>query len=333
MIFMQSLSFKAVIDRHEKKITIEILDQTKLPHQEKWITIHDEIEMIEAIKSLRVRGAPLIGIAASFMIAKLSYTNLSKEKLLVIANELYEARPTAVNLMICVDRMKKIIQSSGNLIDEAIHIFQEDVALCQQIAEHGSSLIEDGDQILTHCNTGGLATAGIGTAIGILNHAHLCGKKFHVYIDETRPLLQGGRLTAWELNKLGIDCTLITDSMAAFLMSQGKINKAIVGSDRIAINGDFANKIGTYSVAVNCHYHQIPFIVAAPYTTIDFHCPSGRDIPIEERNGEEVRSTWAPKNTHVYNPAFDITPATLTTYWVLDTGIYNQKTITEATKF
>ena len=225
--------------------------------------------------------------------------------------------------------------SMQKTIDLAVKIFNEDVTLCDQIAENGAALIEDGDQILTHCNTGGLATAGVGTALGVIRKAHAQGKKIHVYIDETRPLLQGGRLTAWELQKLNIPCTLITDSMAAHLMSLKKINKAIVGSDRIAINGDFANKIGTYSVAVNCSYHQIPFYVAAPYTTVDPKCQHGGEIPIEQRPANEVlgasgsfgKVLWAPIGVQVYNPAFDVTPAKLVTNWILDKAAYSKKDI------
>lgn len=333
---LKSLALEADISL--EKIQIRLLDQTLLPHQEKWLSIETNQQMIEAIKVLRVRGAPLIGVAASLMIAKLATEKNQPLQLLTYAKNLYEARPTAVNLMICVDRMTKLIQNSFSIeqtVDLAVQIFEEDVQLCEKIATHGAALIQDGDQILTHCNTGGLATAGIGTALGVIRKAYEQGKKIHVYIDETRPLLQGGRLTAWELQKLNIPCTLITDNMAAHLMSLKKINKAIVGSDRIAINGDFANKIGTYSVAVNCHYHEIPFYVAAPYTTVDTACLSGEQIPIEQRAAEEVLGVkghfgeviWAPQNIKVYNPAFDITPAKLVQAWILDRGAYKKSDI------
>lgn len=333
---LKSLALEADISL--EKIQIRLLDQTLLPHQEKWLSIETNQQMIEAIKALRVRGAPLIGVAASLMIAKLATERNQPSQLLASAKDLYEARPTAVNLMICVDRMTKLIQNSFSIegaVDLAVQIFEEDVQLCEKIATHGAALIQDGDQILTHCNTGGLATAGVGTALGVIRKAHEQGKKIHVYIDETRPLLQGGRLTAWELQKLNISCTLITDNMAAHLMSLKKINKAIVGSDRIAINGDFANKIGTYSVAVNCHYHEIPFYVAAPYTTVDTSCLSGEQIPIEQRAAEEVLGVkghfgeviWAPKNIKVYNPAFDVTPAKLVQAWILDRGAYKKSDI------
>jgi len=310
----------------------EILDQTLLPHEEKWIVIESTEQMIEAIKMLRVRGAPLIGVAAALQVAQAALQGFTKTELLKKAQALYEARPTAVNLMNCIDRMKTVIESGADknkILQTAVEIFNEDVKLCDRIASFGAELIKDGDQILTHCNTGGLATVGVGTALGVIQKAHQQGKKIHVWVDETRPLTQGGRLTTWELHKLKIPFTLITDNMAAHLMSEGKINKAIVGSDRIAQNGDFANKIGTYSVAVNCKFHNIPFYVAAPFTTVDFHCASGKDIPIEQRAASEVISTWALKEANVYNPSFDVTPATLTTGWIMDTGVYTQKDIAQ----
>ena len=336
MIQLRSMALES--DISDQNISIRLMDQTLLPANEKWIQIEDTKQMIEAIKALRVRGAPLIGVAASLMIAKLAASGMPPKELLVHAKNLFEARPTAVNLMICVDRMTKKITSDYSakvIIDLAVEIFNEDVLLCEKISLNGAALIKDGDQILTHCNTGGLATAGIGTALGVIRKAFEQGKNIHVYIDETRPLLQGGRLTAWELKKLNIPCTLITDNMAAQLMSLKKITKAIVGSDRIATNGDFANKIGTYSVAVNCFYHNIPFYVAAPYTTVDIHCSHGDQIPIEQRSSAEVTGvsgsfgdvTWAPEGISVYNPAFDVTPAKLVTNWILDTATYDKKNI------
>jgi methylthioribose-1-phosphate isomerase len=334
VINLESLALAAEIDSNH--FNLLLLDQTLLPHQETWIEIKTNEQMIEAIKSLRVRGAPLIGVAASLMIAKLAFEKTSQAELLKKSRELFEARPTAVNLMNCVDRMTNLIRDNFDtelIIDLAVKIFNEDVELCEKMAMNGAQLLHDGDQILTHCNTGGLATAGVGTALGVIRRAHEHGKKIHVYVDETRPLLQGGRLTAWELKKLNIPFTLITDNMAAHLMSLGKITKAIVGSDRIAVNGDFANKIGTYSVAVNCHYHRIPFYVAAPYTTVDPHCADGSQIPIEQRKKEEVQGysdlQWAPKDIQVYNPSFDVTPHQLVSAWVLDKGVYYKKDIEE----
>ena len=332
MIKLRSLALQA--DIGESQFSLRLLDQTLLPHQEKWLSIETNAQMIEAIKALRVRGAPLIGVAASLMVGKLAVERTEKAALLVAAQELYEARPTAVNLMICIDRMTAVIKNAftpDKVRDLSVQIFEEDVELCNKMAANGAELIQDGDQILTHCNTGGLATAGVGTALGVIRKAHEQGKKIHVFIDETRPLLQGGRLTAWELQKLGIPCTLITDSMAAHLMSLKKITKAIVGSDRIAVNGDFANKIGTYSVAVNCHYHHIPFYVAAPYTTVDPKCKIGTEIPIEQRNKKEVQGfgelLWAPLDVQVYNPSFDVTPSKLVSAWILDKAVYYKEDI------
>lgn len=338
MIKLDSMALRFEYSAENKKINLFLLDQTLLPQTEKWLTIITLAEMIEAIQSLRVRGAPLIGVAASLFLAKESLITPATENLLKISAELYAARPTAVNLMNCLDRMNSAIKdnvSTEKIIQTAIDLFNEDVLLCEKIATNGAELIADGDQILTHCNTGGLATAGIGTALGVIRKAHEQGKKIHVYVDETRPLLQGGRLTAWELQKLNIPCTLITDNMAAHLMSLKKITKAIVGSDRIAANGDFANKIGTYSVAVNCFYHQIPFYVAAPFTTVDSKCKSGSEIPIEQRRPEEVRGAignfgviqWAPNGINVYNPSFDVTPQKLTTAWVMDKKVFTKNDI------
>lgn len=335
---LTSLALEFSYSADLKKSEFKILDQTLLPFEEKWLIVDTLSQMVEIIQSLRVRGAPLIGVSASLMLAKLAIENKSQADLLKAATELYESRPTAVNLMVCIDRMRVVLNSKfslENVVQEAVAIFDEDVQLCERMATNGAALIVDGDQILTHCNTGGLATAGVGTALGVIAKAHAQGKKIHVYVDETRPLLQGGRLTTWELQKLKIPYTLITDNMAAQLMSLKKITKAIVGSDRIAANGDFANKIGTYSVAVNCHYHGIPFYAAAPYTTVDPTCASGELIPIEQRNPSEVLGVkghfgsvqWAPLESKVYNPSFDVTPAKLVAAWILDRAVYTQKDV------
>jgi len=213
----------------------------------------------------------------------------------------------------------------------AHHIKDEEIVMCDRMAKHGASLVKDGDNILTHCNTGSLATIGVGTALGVIREAHRQGKKIHVYVDETRPLLQGGRLTTYELQKEGIPHTLICDNMAGVLMSQGKIQRVLVGADRIALNGDFANKIGTYSVAVLAKYHNVPFHPVAPMSTIDFACTSGKDIPIEQRKKTEVLGafgvTWAPDQTEVYNPAFDVTPVELIESLILDSGIHTKDNI------
>lgn len=336
IINLKSLALEFFTDF--KKSELRVLDQTMLPHQEIWIDIKSTEQMIDVIKKLQVRGAPLIGVAAVLNLAQSALENFNVDLLISKADALYAARPTAVNLMNCIDRMKKNLFQNNDqnlFIECAIELFNEDVLLCEKISNHGAELINDGDSILTHCNTGGLATAGIGTALGIIQKSFESGKKIHVYIDETRPLLQGGRLTAWELQKLNIPCTLITDNMAAHLMSLHKINKVFVGSDRIAANGDFANKIGTYSVAVNCHYHKIPFYVAAPFTTVDSKCLNGKNIVIEQRSATEVRGAtgsfgnilWAPENINVYNPSFDVTPSELTTGWVMNTGIFNKNDV------
>ena len=335
-INLKSLALK--FSYNSDSLHLSLLDQTLLPHQEKWLDIKTTDQMIDAIKKLQVRGAPLIGVAASLQLAQAAFLDFDIDALGKQADALYAARPTAVNLMNCIDRMKKNLiseKSKSSFIQTAIDLFKEDVELCEKISLHGAILINDGDNILTHCNTGGLATAGFGTALGIIRKASESGKKIHVYVDETRPLLQGARLTTWELEKLNIPCTLITDNMAAQLMSLGKIDKVFVGSDRIAVNGDFANKIGTYSVAVNCHYHKIPFYVAAPFTTVDPACRDGKDIPIEQRTADEVRGaqgsfgdvSWAPEKVNVYNPSFDVTPAKLITGWVMDKGVFKQEDI------
>ncbi len=335
---LESLSLRFSYSKDLKTCDYFILDQTQLPARENWIKINSTEMMIEAIKKLQVRGAPLIGVAAALGLAQSAILGATTTELLDKAQKLYDSRPTAVNLMVCIDRMRTILKKDStvlSILSLAVQIFNEDVDLCLQISKNGADLIQDGDQILTHCNTGGLATAGVGTALGVIKMAHESGKKIHVYVDETRPLLQGARLTAWELQKLNIPMTLITDNMAAHLMQKKKITKAIVGSDRIAQNGDFANKIGTYSVAVNCFYHHIPFYMAAPYTTIDFDCVSGDSITIEQRPAREVTGAsghfgavnWSPENCAVYNPSFDVTPAKLTTAWITDRGVYRQKDI------
>ncbi len=290
---------------------LEILDQTLLPQEELWLAADSPEEMVSHIKRLAVRGAPLIGVAAALSLGVYSVKEKNKTKLLAAADLLREARPTAVNLMHAMDRMKKRIAMDADLSEEAAAIFSEDVLLCDAMAERGARYIQDGDSVLTHCNTGGLATAGVGTALGVIRKAWEQGKKIHVYVDETRPLLQGARLTAWELGKLGIPYTLICDNMAAALMAKGKIQNVFVGSDRIAKNGDVANKIGTYSVAVIANFHKIPFYVVAPSTTLDLKCLTGKDIPIEEREAAEVRSGKSPLEAKVWNPAFDVTPREL----------------------
>ena len=307
-----------------------ILDQQLLPDEELWISVESPAHMIDIIKKLKVRGAPLIGVAAAMALAFSCNEKTTWQEYKKTAEDLRASRPTAVNLMNALDRMLEAAEKSNmdqKAIEEmAITLFEEDVDLCLKMARAGEPLIQDGDNILTHCNTGGLATVGIGTALGLITHAHSQGKKIHVYVDETRPLLQGGRLTTWELEKAGVPYTLICDNMSGKLMSEGKVSKVFLGSDRIAMNGDFANKIGTYNLAVICNYHNVPFYTVAPSTTIDPHCLSGEQIPVEMRKDEEVRGVfgtfgdirWAPKNAKTFNPAFDVTPVDLLTGMVID---------------
>jgi methylthioribose-1-phosphate isomerase len=287
---------------------------------------------VTCIRDLKVRGAPLIGIAAALSLAQLAEQGATVPEIVEAASRLREARPTAVNLMAAVDRVvlkhRQDLTAQG-IVARAEALFAEDVALCSGIAKHGSSLLADGDHVLTHCNTGGLATVGSGTALAVIAEAARAGKCIHVFVDETRPLLQGARLTAWELSKLEVPFTLICDNMAAFLMKQGKVQKVLVGCDRIACNGDFANKVGTYGLAVAAKYHRIPFYVAAPWTTVDLNCRSGEEIPIEERGPEEVRAGQSPRECAVYNPAFDVTPAELVTGFIFDRGVVAPRLIQE----
>lgn len=312
---------------HVRNGILSILDQRLLPHQEIWIEVKHPETMFECIQTLAVRGAPLIGVAAALSIAKFAETNASDREIQSAAARLKTARPTAVNLSACIDRLSIGEHYNGKPLDrlklvaEAESLFMEDVLLCNRLASQCAPLIQDGDSILTHCNSGGLATVGIGTALGAILQAHLDGKRIHVFVDETRPLLQGARLTAWELKKFGVPHTLICDSMAAFLMQKKKIQKIFVGADRIAVNGDFANKIGTYSLAVNAHFHQVPMYAVAPRTTFDPNCPTGASIHIEERSKEEVIKEWADQSTPVWNPSFDVTPRSLVSGVILDDSI------------
>lgn len=317
-----------------------LLDQTKLPLQ----VFEEKQESIEqvwdSIKQLKVRGAPAIGVAGAYglLVGLRDKKSLNiKEFLNEIkskASFLSSARPTAVNLMWALDRMMNVAkyftgensyELYKKLEDEASQIHEEDIKLCMKIGKNGVSLIKDGIGVLTHCNAGALATTGIGTATAPMYLAHQNGMKFRVYSDETRPLLQGSRLTSWELSKTGIDVTLITDNMAAHIMSQGLINLVITGTDRVAANGDVANKIGTHGVAILANHFGIPLYVACPYSTIDFKSSNGNEIIIEERDAKEVINYGscrvAPDEVKVRNPAFDITPNELVTGLITEKGI------------
>lgn len=313
--------------------TLFILDQRQLPQKEVWLKIHHPREMCECILNLSVRGAPLIAVAAACTLALFAREKtLSLEE---IAKSLKATRPTAVNLTKAIDYLMSDSPSPEELERKAEQLIQQEINMCERIAQQGVSLIEEGSNILTHCNTGKLATPGIGTAMGVIYQAHSAGKNVHVYITETRPLLQGARLTAWELKKAGIPYTLICDSMVGALMQSGKIQRVLVGADRIVKNGDLANKIGTYSLAVQADYHQVPFHSAAPMSTVDLSCEKGGDILIEQRPISEIEGvhqhfhsiSWAPKNNQKFNPAFDITPASLVSSFILDSGIYKPEEI------
>ncbi|HEX7534121.1 MAG TPA: S-methyl-5-thioribose-1-phosphate isomerase [Syntrophales bacterium] len=323
-----------------KDDAVVMIDQKALPHEECQLRFTDYRDIIAAIKDLTVRGAPAIGVAAAMGIAlgALHLATTSKEDFKIafheICDQFSQTRPTARNLFWAIERMKKRFNEASSsptdlvkriLVEEAMRICEEDIAVNEKIGINGRSLIQDGDNILTHCNAGALATAGCGTALGVVSAAWKEGKKLHVFVDETRPVLQGARLTTWELMKEKIPATLIADNMAGFLMKQGKINKVIVGADRIAANGDVANKIGTYSLAVLAKEHKIPFYVAAPLSTIDVSLRNGDGIPIEERNAEEITTIRgirvAPEGVHVYNPAFDVTPNHYITAIITEAGI------------
>lgn len=334
---MQALNTTSLTLRDNR---LWILDQQALPQEKQWRPCDSVEELVGHIHSLRVRGAPLIGLSASLLLALLAERGLPRNELEQALMTLRASRPTAVNLMNNLDRMKLALAQPHwvpAMVEEALRLVDEDRKLCDRIADHGAELVKPGSRLLTHCNTGGLATAGIGTAIGVLLRAHQQGKVQQVWVDETRPLLQGGRLTAWELGELGIPYTLICDAMAASLMAQGRVDAVWVGADRIAANGDVANKIGTYSLAVLAHYHRIPFYVAAPHTTQDPHCPNGATIPIEQRAAAEVTGVagsfgscqWAPVDAPVYNPAFDVTPAALISGWVFDSGVITPQQVNE----
>ncbi len=316
------------------------LDQAQLPLKEAWFSCRTLKDGYTAIKELRVRGAPLIGVFAAYCIClhlkelshrKQDFLKQFQEALLYLKS----CRPTAVNLAWAMERLKKAAFNNKEkslprlkqiILKEAKSIHKEDIAVCKSMAGYGEELIKDGDSILTHCNSGFLATSGEGTALGVIFKAHQSGKNIEVYADETRPLLQGIRLTAWELQKKKIPFQVICDNTAAFLMQKKQITKVFVGADRIAANGDTANKIGTYNAAIMAKYHKIPFYVVAPFSTFDLKLKNGKEIPIEQRSSNEVRKVMnkievAPRAAQAYNPAFDVTANELITAFVSDKGI------------
>lgn len=353
----------------DNKNVAKIIDQTLLPVEKKFKIISNVNEMWEAIKMLRVRGAPLIGVSAAYGVAlavieansKISISSEDYEEFEIVLNEYFDyilkqidylstSRPTAVNLFWALERMKKTLLSIKKdvkpsksqcvsikdfeiikkitlkkILNEAKAIHNEDANMCEMIGIHGEKLINDGDSILTHCNAGSMATSAWGTALAPIYKAFENGKKITVYSDETRPLLQGSRITAYELLDKGIETYTITDNMAGFVMKLKKVNKIIVGADRICSNGDFANKIGTYSVAILAKFHNIPFYVAAPSSSFDFSLKNGSQIPIEERGREEIINGFgkqtAPNNVKIFNPAFDVTEASLVTAFITEKGI------------
>lgn len=320
---------------------VQLLDQNALPHHVQYIPIVTATEMGDAIVTMKVRGAPAIGIAGAYGVvlsARYFYKedmplDLLRARLLEDIDMLNRTRPTAVNLSWALNEMRKVLDQpvSGapelleNLTCRALEIHQQDIAACQRIGEHGASLIPQKAKILTHCNAGALATGGYGTALGVVRSAFSRDPQIHVFADETRPRFQGARLTTWELLEDHIPVTLVADNMSGSLMQSGKIDVVIVGADRITANGDTANKIGTYNLAVLAHAHGVPFYVAAPLSTIDRSLETGADIPIEERNPEEISTinseTICPPGTKFYNPAFDVTPAKYITAIITEAGI------------
>jgi methylthioribose-1-phosphate isomerase len=320
--------------------TLQLLDQTRLPVEETWLDCETPEQVADAIRRLAVRGAPAIGVAAAYGLV------LGSDRFDEVSKLLGSTRPTAVNLRWALDRGRQVYERNRDrgpeaarqaLLAWAHELHAEDVRVNRRIGEHGAELFAPGTRVLTHCNAGALATAGYGTAIGVIQSAWEGGKVGMVWVDETRPLLQGARLTAWEMKRLGIPFRLVTDSSAGTLMAQGLVDRIVVGADRIAANGDTANKIGTYTVAVLAHRHGVPFYVAAPLSTIDRSTPNGAAIPIEERLGVEVTEVFgtqvAPDDTQAMNFAFDVTPAELITAIVTEVGVLKppyEKSIAEA---
>lgn len=322
--------------RRDRRGAVIMLDQTRLPHEEIYRTLESAAAVADAIRLMVIRGAPAIGVAAAMGLA-LGARRLDPAAFgpgfAALCAQMADTRPTAVNLPWAIERMSRLATGFDgdheSLLDrldqEAEQIRTEDIAINRAMGAHGQALIPDGARILTHCNTGSLATAGYGTALGVVRAAVEAGKRVHVFADETRPFLQGSRLTAWECLRDGIPVTVIADGAAGHLMARGEIDLAIVGTDRTVANGDVANKIGTYGVAVLCHRHGLPFYVAAPTSTVDLDMAHGDEIPIEERSADEVRNVFghaiAPAGVPVRNPSFDVTPAELVTGIITENGV------------
>lgn len=330
---------------------LRLIDQTLLPVEYVEIELDQVEQVFEAIRSLRVRGAPAIGCAAAYglIIGLQKFTSLPRaefdKKVLEVADYLATSRPTAVNLFWALDRMRGVLPKEPSLsspalltrlLSEARAIEDEDREMCAAIGRHGATLLKDGTGVLTHCNAGGLATAGDGTALAVIFAAAASGKQLQVYADETRPLLQGARLTSWELQRRGVPVTLICDNMAGWVMHEGRVQAVIVGADRITANGDTANKIGTYSVALLAKAHGIPFYVAAPTSTFDLSLATGAEIPIEQRAAREITHGFgkqtAPEGVDVYNPAFDVTPAELIAAIITERGLIQPVTVENVRK-
>ena len=320
-----------------KNDRVVMLDQRLLPHREVYRVCRDYQQVASAIRDMVIRGAPAIGVAAAMGVAlgalKAPPKTFDREFERILST-LAKTRPTAVNLFWALQRMRQIYSDKRSqgidvvkraLKEEAQKIYQQDIAANKQLGKFGASLLRNTKKIMTHCNAGALATAGYGTALGVLRALKDSGKEFEVFVNETRPFLQGARLTAWELCKEKIPATLITDSMAGYLMQRGKIDAVLVGCDRVAANGDVANKIGTYTIAVLAHRHAIPFYVAGPTTSIDVNCAAGKDIPIEERDATEVSHIFgkplAPNGIRILNPAFDVTSHDLITAIITEKGV------------
>jgi len=324
--------------------SLRLLDQTRLPTEETYLDAESVEQVHDAIRRLVVRGAPAIGIAAAYgvCVAVGNQPDQARSTALSAIEYLATSRPTAVNLFWALDRMRRVVEATADdrlatqLLSEAIAIHDEDRQMCAAIGRHGAPLLDGCQNVLTHCNAGSLATAELGTALAVIYTAHSNGNPVHVYADETRPLLQGARLTAWELSRSGVDVTVLCDSMAASLMLSGKVDAVIVGADRIAANGDAANKIGTYPLAIMARYHNVPCYVAAPSSTFDLSLPTGQGIPIEQRSAKEVSHPFGaqtvPAGVAVYNPAFDVTPAELITAIVTEQGLIQPVNATTVAK-